>query len=135
MSAVSNNYHSPDLPLENATFLKAITCIPLLGALFSFFPEMTLAQEINNTETSDTSRLIKLINIKNQYKAAAVVSYLLATALVVTAIALHILPIVGPVIGISIWLGLAGLEIFKIYHNKKVLNELQSTGLISKSVY
>lgn len=125
---------------EDSTLLKAISCIPVVWPLFSFIQENSLAEQI--TRTGDPSRLIELINVKNQYKILRVATSLFITALLVSGIAPGIIGFVAfglsaPIVSASptwlyivtaLYIGAVGVEIYRINHNNQIVNELQTTG-------
>jgi hypothetical protein len=114
---------------EDSIFLKAISCIPIAGAICSLFQEISLSNRI--TQTADVPRLIELINLKNQYKTINAARNLLTAALNVTGIALGIIGgtfAFGAAITL-VHVALAGLNIHQINQNNKAINELQTTGV------
>lgn len=131
MSSAVNHFsiHISTLAIkEDSILLKAISCIPVVGVVFSLFQETSIADKI--TQTSDPTRAIELINLKNQYKIANVVRNLFTAALIATGIALGILSgsfAFGAVL-ISAHVGMAGINICQIHQNNQVVNELQTTG-------
>lgn len=114
---------------ENSAVMKAISCIPLLGLIPSYIQESSLERKITNT--LGAPRAIELINVKNQYKAANVIRNLLSAALTIAGIAFGILSgtLVSGAVSIVIFTGLAGLYIYEIKHNNKIITDLQSTGI------
>ena len=135
MSAIANSlfrssYSASHIAIEeNSTFLKAISCIPMIGIFPSMFQEISLADKINRT--ADVPRLVELINIKNQYKIANAVRNLLTAALTVTGIALNLFSGFFALAAVltCLHIGLAAIHIYRVNQNNKVVNELQTTGL------
>ena len=132
MSAVENLYGSTlasnVLPVaieEHSPLLKAISLIPLIGIIPSFFQEISLAKKIK--QSSNVLRVIELINIKNEYKVANVGRNLITAALILNAIGLGIIRASATFLAF-VHIGVAGLHIYLINQNKQVVKELQKSG-------
>lgn len=131
---VSQKYGIPINPLfivleEDSAVMKEISCIPFLGILPSFIQEVSLARQIRNT--TNVSRLIALINVKNEYKTANIARNLLTAALIITGIAFGILShgIIFGTVTTLLLASIARLEYEKINRNKAMISELQNAGI------
>lgn len=111
---------------ENSILLKAISCIPIFGIIISASQEISLIEKIKHTDKAP--RLIELIQIKNEYKAANITRNLLQAAFVVTGIALGFFSCGLGASMTGVFLALSGIHAYTIYQNTRVINELQSTG-------
>lgn len=116
----------PSIPEADPTVLK-LSYIPLIGTISSGFQEVSLAKRF--TQTADAPRAIEVIKVKNRYKVASAVRNLVTAALLVAGMALGILG-EAFAFGAILAIGLAGIHIYRINKNIKVIKELQSTGLI-----
>lgn len=124
LSRASNSV-LPIVIKENSTFLKAISCVPVVGIVVSLFQEISLGRKI--TETKDPAKLIELMELKNQYKFANAVRNLLTSVLIVAGIAFGYLNGTFAV-SAGLYIVFAGLHIYRINQNNQLINELRSTG-------
>lgn len=113
---------------EDLIVLKALSCIPILGAFLSVCVEFSLVKKLENT--TSVPKLIELINIKNQYKIINVGRNMLTVALVIAGMAYGII-----VKGVLTKIFLAGLligiaiNLYGIKKNNQLIKELQTSGL------
>jgi hypothetical protein len=117
-----------DAPIPGDSKLKlALSAIPLFGSLVTMYYEGNLERELK--ETTDAPRLIKLLEVKNRYKAVAIGRDLITLALSVAAVALGVMSLgVGSVIGAVAFGGFAALGAYQIYKNRQLVKELQNSG-------
>ncbi|HSX11408.1 MAG TPA: hypothetical protein VLF94_06825 [Chlamydiales bacterium] len=112
---------------EDSIGMKALCCLPLVGSIVTVFQEKSLAKQLEGT--ADPVRVVELIEVKNDYKKAAVVGDVATVALLVAGIALGV---IGHVI-FSIIIGLrvisAAIRIFDIHKNNVAIDEVRSTGV------
>lgn len=113
---------------ENSTLMKVLSCIPILGNIPTVIQEQSLGLKIAFTD--EVPRLIELIKVKNKYKVASIVRELIEIALIVTGIALGVLSIGLGTICAAISAFYVGINISRIIENKKVINILQTTGVM-----
>lgn len=130
VSGISSSKPQSIVIEENSLLMKVISYIPLIGIIPAFIQEVSLANKIFNTSATEVPRVIELINIKNQYKIASAVRNLLTAALIVAGTAFGILggALVSSAVPTVTLIGLAGLHIYKMSQNNKLITELQSTG-------
>lgn len=111
---------------ENSAFLKAVSCIPLIGMWPSALAERSLNTKLQN-ETS-APRLIELIQVKNDYKKANGIRNLLSLALVIGGLALGIMSKGVAVFSGIFFAGIAAFNAHRATRNVEVIQELQSSG-------
>lgn len=129
---------SPGPDFETPSVLmRIIHCVPIIGNYLSNNLEATL--NYNISLTTRASKLVELINVKNQLKIASIVRSLLLAALIISGIALGIFsgplalgiigsPLFSSVVIVIIATVIVGVNALNIYKNKAVINELQSPG-------
>jgi hypothetical protein len=123
---------------ENSGAMKVLSYVPFIGIIPSLIQENSLGKKIINT--TEVPRLVELINVKNQYKIANAVRCLLEAVLIIVGIASGILsgplafgilassPLLAGVISTILLTGIAGLNIYNMNKNNKIIVELHSTG-------
>jgi|GEM_PF-5767114 len=111
--------------IEDSDFCKVVCSIPLIGDVFSIARELNIHHTISGT--NDASKLIQLIDLKNNQQQENINRRLLTTALIVTGIAMRTIPesyIWGPAICVACIL----VESSMIRHNADVKRALQQSG-------
>jgi hypothetical protein len=118
---------------ENSFFLKAATCIPVLGNVFGVFQQYSLVQKLQHTVSNDTISItnrIFLINVKNDYRVADLIRTITILALIVAQFAVGLFTGMYVFFGILVSIGilLAGKNIYAIYANHQNIKQLQTVG-------
>lgn len=76
---------------EDSVLWKALSGIPVIGLGISHIQQASLAEQVFTVPNIPS--LIKVIEVKNDYKIATIVSSLITTALVVAGVASSILAV------------------------------------------
>lgn len=114
--------------------LKALGTLPFIGLLMNFIVENALVDSIKRADLDrNLQRVIKLIEIKNEYKWVSIMREIFMVALLVTGAALVILSggSLSPVLALLCGVGalamgcLMALHYYEIAHNLRVLEDLR----------
>lgn len=109
-------------------YLQAVSYIPLVGIFTSFVQERIVMDEMEdaNQKANKADRIIPLTELANKYKAANIARNLLTIALIVTALALDIIPytLIGGACSL-ISLGFCVADTFSYAENKKALRAMR----------
>jgi hypothetical protein len=119
---------------ENSNWMKAVSCVPILGIIPSMIQETSLVTKI--AEERRAPKKIELIQIKNHYKIANATRGVLAAALLVIGIASGILNLGFLVASLSV-IGLLGFSVWDIsqaIHNAKIVDGLRAAGAIPRGM-
>lgn len=115
--SVSGTITDGDIP-EDSIYRKLLACIPIIGAISTFFNERSLSAKIMCSY--DPDRIVRLINVKNDYKIASIIRELLSLTTIVTRVALsHLSLSVGIGTGIAL-IGCIAFHAYGIYKNKQI---------------
>lgn len=120
---------------EDSTPLKALACIPIIGAAVGYFQERSLAEKI--TQTTAVPRAIELITVKNQYKVTGIVRGLITIAWNVAGIAFRIFGVYSGAIGallLIVNIGGIAQHAYYIYQNNQAIHELQTTTALRTEI-
>jgi len=113
---------------EDSAILKSLCCVPVIGIIPGIIIERSINRQLRQASAVDSAKLIKLIDIKNDYHACGLVRDILFTAaVIVTRIALGVLPrhiIFIPVLTLFA-IGLTALRVYVLHHNQKIINSLE----------
>ncbi len=120
---------------ENSTVLKTIAALlPGFGLAISIIQQISLNKQI---PTSDAPRVIELIKVENDYKAANMINNVITCVVHIVGTSKGILPtgiLFGPTGSlVSGCLGLGALFAQNLYHlylNNRSINEIRSTGRV-----
>lgn len=115
-------YIEADIP-ENSIYRKLLACIPIFGFIPAVLNECSLEKKI--MQGKDAKYLIRLIDIKNDYKTCSIIRELLSLAIIVNAVAFGVLCLpVGAGIGL-IAICCKVFYIYGMHKNNQIINMLQ----------
>ncbi len=105
---------------------KTLSTLPFVGLLPYFICNFELVQEIE--KETNPARVIRLIEVKNHFITASMISSLLALVLVVVGVAAGILTGGIPfMIALPIATGLViGISLHRIIHNRDVIEAIRN---------
>lgn len=111
--------------VEDSKFRKFLACIPLVGVVFSLINQHTLMEKIKISK--NPLRVIKLIDVKNDFKYASMVRGVISTACITAAVGVALFNPLGAAVAVTV--GLAGvsalvINAYKIKKNKQLIQEL-----------
>jgi hypothetical protein len=135
----SNNYSIE----EDSIVCKAVSSLPIIGVIPYLLKELSLARQIKmavNREMSGSSveikKVIRLIEVKNHYKVAAIIQVVLIIALLATLMGVGILHNTIPLsvggASIAVLMSILAVHGYRIHHNREVKAELNSKGMRRK---
>lgn len=114
--------------LSEHSLSLGLSCIPYIGYIWSCFAQYHLGKQI--VEVREPRLLIEIINLKNQYKVASAIGFLLIVASKVAELSSDFL---GRFISVGDFRCLCFLlgvrELYQIYRNKQTMHQLQAHGL------
>lgn len=110
---------------EDSVLWKALSGIPVIGLGISHIQQTSLTDQVYTAPNMPS--LIKLIEVKNDYKIATIVGSVITTALIVAGVASGILA-VGFLIAAAMPLISMGITIYQLHMNNQTINHLKIQG-------
>lgn len=108
------DFRDEELPHDNP-IMKGLSCVPVVGSFVRMFANAAIDSQI--VRTTNASRLIRLIDLKNDYHVCSVARCIMTVAL----------PIFWNFLGI-IWILISVAHQYAIRENLTVIKELANTG-------
>lgn len=115
----------PQVFPEDSTILKVISCVPLLGMRLSYSQEHSLLKKISRE--NNVPQLVRLINLRNDYKMANVIRSIFSAILCILEITFGVCNATF-VICTCIFVVLAGVNIYMINKNNLAVGKLLETS-------
>jgi hypothetical protein len=115
---------------ENCIFFKAMSFVPVIGAIFSWCIEASLDNKLSQPKYA--AHFFELIELKNQYKAIHAIRNTIEVALIITCIAVGLISgfAACPAVLAALFLiGRLATKICQIRNNKELVEKMQSTGM------
>ena len=110
-----NCHHEAALP-------KALSLFPIVGPIIQLVQELSIGKSLANT--TDKSKIIKLIELKNQYKIFGITRLMIELATIITITALSIIsPLAGLIFGCLSGV-LIGYTAWTHHHNEQAIKQL-----------
>lgn len=114
--------------IEPRSFGLLFSCIPFIGHLWSSCEQHCLNKNI--AQVREPKVLIEIIHLKNQYKIASAIGFLILAVSKVAQmslgfLSLHLIPLT---VLRGICVALAVRELYHVYSNQEMINELQVRG-------
>ncbi len=108
----------------DSSLLLGLACLPtMIGVVVNWIYESPLGERAKEEES--VPRLIEIIDLKNKYKIASIIS------MTVNCFACEYFGLLSPVICAGILFGFVWLQVSDIVHNKNLVVQLESRGLAS----
>lgn len=136
-AAATNSFK--DCLSQNCSFKKdgalplGLTLLPVVGAIINIIKSIGQKEKIlGNLALGQTSEAAKNLRVSNKYKIMALVRDILVAVTLISLIALAIFnPVLGGFFAMAAALHLvyAGINAYRLHHNVKVIQQLESGAL------
>lgn len=132
-SSIRRDHEVPHLDLskcqpieEDSTAMKLLCCIPILGIIVSLRSEIGLWKKFKTEESQQ--RAVQLIEVKNDYKGAAVIRSLLSSAVIIAGVVSGFFA-KQSFVSAGLFVGLAAWHFYQICQNVNTQDEIIAKGL------
>ena len=114
ITSSDTDFRDEELPHDNP-IMKGLSCVPLVGSFIRIFADTAIDSQI--ARTKNASRLIQLIDLKNDYHVCSMARSIMTVTL----------PVFWNFLGI-IWILISVAHHWAIRENHNVIRELANTG-------
>lgn len=114
IASIDTDFRDEELPYDTMV-MKGLSCIPIVGSFIRIFAGAAIDSQI--ARTKDVPRLIRLIDLKNDYHVCSIARCAMTA----------VLPIFWNILGVF-WVGIAIIHHWQIMENHDVIKELVNTG-------
>lgn len=123
-TAIERNAPQPHFEIaEDSTLFKALSCIPVLGAIPSLIQQLSVNNTFHNMHLkpgSEDPRAIELIEVKNDYKKAGIINGLFSMTIAVLLLNSGLF---------SFGMMYAADNLYRLSKNNELIEQMQRTGL------